>query len=84
MSTLLHDYYLPDKNMPMLCKIKNFMGNYRGNFGLTERGAPVPRPASRCWAAAVRVLALRRGSHVGYRFSIFWRSSRVGWKPRDS
>jgi prevent-host-death family protein len=34
MSTLLHDYYLPDKNMPMPCKIKNFMGNYRGNFGL--------------------------------------------------
>jgi hypothetical protein len=37
MSTLLHDYYLPDKNMPMPCKIKNFMGNYRGNFSLARR-----------------------------------------------
>ena len=34
MSTLLHDYRLPDKNMPMPCKIKNFMGNHRGNFSL--------------------------------------------------
>jgi hypothetical protein len=46
MSTLLHDYYLPDKNMPMPCKIKNFMGNYRGNFRLEQRAhgiAPMPQ-----------------------------------------
>jgi hypothetical protein len=34
MSTLLHDYSLLTKNMPIPCKIKNFRGNYRGNFRL--------------------------------------------------
>jgi hypothetical protein len=32
--------------MPMLCKIKNFMGNYRGNFRLTGRGPRPPTLAS--------------------------------------
>jgi hypothetical protein len=51
---------------------------------LTERGAAVPLAAPRGEAASVRILALLRGPRVGYRLSIFWRSSRVGWKPRDS
>ena len=51
---------------------------------LTERDAAVPRPPPRPGTEAVRVVTLSRVRHVGYRFSIFWRSSRVGWKPRDS